>query len=128
MPYQQGQILRFNGEKGGTKVGQKIFATKYLYLTFLSALGGQIEVRPIFVDQEKANSIKYVTAKDTNKMDAGIEAAQAPPQKNMVNDFITCRQNFSELKMMIDESQKKGNQEFGKEIISVAVGVKNKRD
>lgn len=46
----------------------------------------------------------------------------------MVNDFQRCKQNFTELKQMIDESQKKGNQEFGKEIISVAMAVREKRD
>ena len=78
-PYKKGEVLRFQGEKGGAKVGQKVFTTKYVYVTFLSALGGTIEVRPVFVDQEKANSIKYVTAKDTNKIDAGIDESNKPP-------------------------------------------------
>ena len=111
-PYPRGEVLRFQGEKPGGKPGSKIFVSKFLYLTFISTKGSEIEVKAFFVDPAKANSIKYVTSHDTNKMDnsaTGVDDSKLPPQKTMVNDFQRCKQNFTELKQMIDESQKKGN-------------------
>ena len=34
----------------------------------------------------------------------GVDAPTLPPQKTMVNDFVECKQNFNELKSMIEES------------------------
>lgn len=94
VPYKRGELLRFKGEKFGTKPGQKIFVSKFLYLTFLSSNGGEIDVKPLFVDPLKANTIKYITTNDVNKMDTsltGVDAPTLPPQKTMVNDFVKCK-------------------------------------
>lgn len=88
-------------------------------------------MKPLFVDQAKANTMKFVVAHDTNKQDTsttGVDVPKLPPQKTMVSDFVSCKQNFNELKVMIEESQKKGNQDFGKEIVQVAMAVRDKRD
>mmetsp|Transcript_16603 Transcript_16603/g.22427 ORF Transcript_16603/g.22427 Transcript_16603/m.22427 type:complete len:143 (-) Transcript_16603:1430-1858(-) len=58
----------------------------------------------------------------------GVDDSKLPPQKTMVSDFMRCKQNFSELKQMIEETQKKGNRDFGHEIISAAMAVREKRD
>ena len=67
-----------------------MFVSQYVYISFISSVGGEIEVKPVFVDPAKANSIKYVTGHDTNKMDSsetGVDTSKLPPQKTMVNDF-----------------------------------------
>ena len=39
-PYKRGEVLRFQGEKPGPKPGQKIFVSKFLYLSIISSNGG----------------------------------------------------------------------------------------
>jgi len=86
----EGNHIRIKGEKGGAKPGSKVFVSKWLYLTFESTLGGRLDLRPGFVDPEKANSLKYVTASNTNKLDkslSGVDAPTVPPQKTMLASF-----------------------------------------
>ena len=46
----------------------------------------------------------------------------------MVANFMQRKQTFSELKMMIEQTLKKGNQEFGQDIVQAALEVRDKRD
>ena len=83
--------LRLAGEKGN-KPGQRLFKSPWLYLSFVSTLGGKAELTPKFISQDKANSLKYITAKDTNKFDksgTGVDAPAVPEQSTMLNCFET---------------------------------------
>jgi len=86
----EGHHIRIKGEKAGVVSNTKMFVSKWLYLTFESTLGGKIDLRPVFVDPEKANSLKYVIASNTNKFDksnSGVDAPTVPPQKTMLASF-----------------------------------------
>ncbi len=77
----KGPILKIAGERG-PKPNTKIFNTPALYLTFISQLGSNLEVRPSFIDPAKANSIKYVTSTQINKYDTsatGVDEPKIPP-------------------------------------------------
>ena len=90
-----------------------------------------IEVRPSFIDPTKANSLKYVTALQTGKMDnslTGVDEPKLPPQRTMISDFKTAKQNFTDLRTMIEETQKAENATFGMDIVKAALEVKEKRE
>ena len=85
----------------------------------------------MFIDPAKANSLKYVTAMQTGKLDAtisGFEEPKVPPQRTMMNDFKTYKQNFTDLRTMIEETQKPENSNFGLDIVKVALEIKEKRE
>ena len=42
-----------------------------------------------------------------------MDAPTVPPQPKMIEDFKQNRQNYTDLKTMIDETRKKDNQSFG---------------
>ena len=46
----------------------------------------------------------------------------------MIADFKECKQNYNDLKIMIEETKKRGNMEFGNKIVSAANVVRDKRD
>jgi len=75
--------------------------------------------------------MKYVVLKDQQKFDnsnTGVDAPTVPPQPKMREDFINNRQNYTEIKTMIEETRKGGNQGFGKEIVKAALAVREKRE
>ena len=43
----------------------------------------------------------------------------------MISEFKNSNQNFLELKSMIDEAKKKGNKEFGMDVIQIAKEIQN---
>ena len=57
-------------------------------------------------------SYKNVIANDLNRMEDFSPQGNEEPkaQKTMVNDFVHSNQNFVEVKQMIEETQKQGNQ------------------
>ena len=46
----------------------------------------------------------------------------------MISEFKNNSQNFLELKTMIDEAKKKGNKEFGMDVVQIAQKIQNQRD
>ena len=46
----------------------------------------------------------------------------------MIAEFKTYKQNFKDLRTMIEESKKQENTNFGQEIFSIAQEVKDKRE
>ena len=67
--------------------------------------------------------MKYVTALQTNKLDGsitGIDEPKIPPQRTMISDFKLSKQNFTDLRTMIEETQKPENVNFGRDIVKVA--------
>ena len=85
----------------------------------------------MFIDPAKANSLKYVTAVQTGKLDTtlnGLEEPKVPPQRNMLADFKRNKQNFTDLRTMIEETQKPENSNFGLDIVKVAQEIKEKRE
>ena len=82
-------MMRVQGERGN-KPNIKVFSTNYLYVTFIASQSTTIEVRPQFIDPSKAQSLKYVTAAHTNKMDSsntGVDEPKIPPKTSMIADF-----------------------------------------
>ena len=68
------------GEKG-PKPNQKVFHSSIVYFTFFSKEGATIQVKPLFIDPSKANSLKYVTSHNLNKFDGsitGIDESKIP--------------------------------------------------
>ena len=100
-------------------------------MTFISSQGATIEVRPQFIDPAKANSLKFVTAMQTGKIDniiSGVDEPKVPPQRTMIADFKTNKQNFTDLRTMIEETKKTENCGFGLDIVKVALEIKEKRE
>lgn len=126
----KGQQLRISGDRG-PKPNTKIFRHNQLYLTFISNQGATIEVRPYFIDPAKANSLKFITAIQTGKIDnsiSGVDEQKLPPQRTMMSDFKNHNQNFTDLRTMIQETKKGENQGFGLDIVKVALELKEKRE
>ena len=46
----------------------------------------------------------------------------------MKEDFLKNRQNYNDIKTMIEETRSGGNQGFGKDILKVALAVREKRE
>jgi len=80
------------------------------------------------MDSKTANKLNLVSRCFGNNLESIPTAADVMPHKTMITSFVEHRQNFSELKQMIEETQKKGNKELGQEIIQVAAAVRDKRD
>ena len=43
----------------------------------------------------------------------------------MISEFKNSNQNFLDLKAMIDEAKKKGNKEFGMDVVQIAQKIQN---
>ena len=126
----KGGLVRIVGERG-PKPNVKVFSEKMLYLTFLSSQSTTIEVRPQFIDPAKAGSLKFVTQIQVQKLDTsvtGVDEPKLPPQKTMIEYFKNNKQNYTEIKAMIEETKKKENEDFGKEIVKAALEVRDQRD
>ena len=126
----KGPILKIAGERG-PKPNTKVFNTPSLFLTFISSLGANLEVRPAFIDPAKANSIKYVTTTQTNKYDqsaTGVDEPKIPPQKTMLEHFKSNKQNYTDIKTMIEETKKKENETFADDVILAAQAIRDKRE
>ena len=82
-------MLRFSGERG-PKPNTKVFNNQTLYLTFLSSKNAEVDVQPVFIDPLKANSLKFVTAVQTHKLDSSMtgEDPKAPSANAMMKDFV----------------------------------------
>ena len=107
--------LRIPGVRG-SKPNQHVFHQPFVYLTFISAIGVTIDCRPTFVDPAKANSAKYVISANPNKFDSsntGVDEPKIPPQKTMIADFKSNKQNYTDIKTMIEETRKRDNESFG---------------
>ena len=64
-----------------------------------------------------------MTSFDNNKMDntvSGVDESKLPPQKTMIADFKSNKQNYTDIKAMIEETKKGGNADFGLAIIKAA--------
>ena len=46
----------------------------------------------------------------------------------MIDDFKQNKQNYADLKTMIEETRKKDNQGFGQEVVKAAQAVREKRE
>ena len=46
----------------------------------------------------------------------------------MIDDFKQNKQNYTDLKTMIEETRKKDNQNFGQEVVKAAQAVREKRE
>ena len=51
-----------------------------------------------------------------------------PSWDEMIDEFKKSNQNFFDLKAMIDEAKKKGNREFGIDLVQIAQKVQDQRD
>lgn len=114
-PNPKGGLIRIVGERG-PKPSVKVFKQPFLYITFLSDINATVEVRPSFIDPAKANSLAYVTKMQTKQADgtvSGIDEPKLPPQKTMLEQFRENKQNYTDLKAMIEETKKKDNKDFG---------------
>ena len=69
--------MTVQGDKS-IKPGVKIFTTNWLYITFISSHSFTMDVRPQFIDQQKASSMKYVVSSDTKKFDNSATGVDAP--------------------------------------------------
>ena len=108
-----------------------MFNNSTLFITFISTEDIRIEVKPVFIDPAKANSLKYITSKNLNRFDSsatGIDEPKVPPQKNMIADFKNNKQNYNDLRTMIEESRKRDNESFGMEIVKAALEIKEKKE
>jgi hypothetical protein len=122
--------IRIVGEKCNNPA-LKVFKSQWVFISIISTLGGKVELLPSFVDSDKANSLKYVVATNTEKFDksaTGVDAPTVPPQSTMLSCFETSQQNYNDVKQMIEETNKKENEHFGYEIVCVAQKVREKRD
>ena len=125
-----GCMLRFTGDRG-PKPGIKIFRSNFLYITFISSVSATIEIRPQFIDSQKANSLKYVTTMDNKRYDqtvSGVDEPKLPPQKTMIANFLSSNQNYTEIKEMIEETKKRDNRDFGQQIIKEAQKIRERRE
>ena len=96
--------IRIVGEKCN-KPALKVFKSQWVYISIISTLGGKVELLPSFVDSDKANSLKYVVATNTEKFDKSatrVDATTVPPQSTMLNCFETSQQNYNDVKQMIE--------------------------
>ena len=92
-----------------------------------------IEVRPQFNGPANPNSQKQVvTSLSNGKLDqskTAVEQRNAKPDwDEMISEFKNSNQNFLDLKAMIDEAKKKGNKEFGMDVVQIAQKIQNQRD
>ena len=58
----------------------------------------------------------------------GVDEPKIPPQKTMIECFRTGGQGYTDLKVMIEETRKRENSDFGAEIVNVAQAVRDKRE
>lgn len=59
---------------------------------------------------------------------SGVDEVKLPPQKTMIAEFKSNKQNYTDLKAMIEETKKKDNHDFGKQIVEIALEVRDRRE
>lgn len=79
----QSQHLRIAGDRG-PKPNTSVFRHNQLYLTLISTQGATVDVRPLFIDASKVNSLKFSTtaSKQKSKLDGqigGLDEPKVPP-------------------------------------------------
>ena len=108
-------MLHFDGERG-YRANTKIFSQHFLYISILSLTDTMVEVKAQFIDAAKSQSLAYVTKQQTKKLDTsmtGIDEPILPPQDKMIANFVGNKQNWLDLKAMIEETKKEENADFG---------------
>lgn len=59
----------------------------------------------------------------------GVDEAKVPPKTTMIADFKKKnKQNYNDIKTMIEETKKRDNADFGGEIVRAAQAVRDKRE
>ena len=120
------QIINIAGEKG-PKPNIKVFPGNIIYFTFISQKGATIVVKPNFSD----SGMMKPGHKDGQGGAGGQpsrpefisnldDPRSLPAQKNMIYDFTNYNLNFRDTMMMIEETRKKDNENFGMNIVRAA--------